>query len=151
MFRDRSLLLHPRADKVKRSFPKNLHGNGNMSSPISISLEGKILVVTGAGRGIGQAMAMALAEAGGSLAVVSRTREEVERTAHRIRQAGGSSAAFLADVRDATQVEVLADRIVSRFGRVDVLVTAPECTAAGSSSRSWKPPRKNGTCSWTRT
>ena len=93
-----------------------------MSQPLSVSLEEKIIVVTGAGRGIGKAMAMTLAEAGGTLAIVSRTREEIERTAQQIRDAGGTAYAYPADVRDAFQMEDLAGRIQSRFGRVDVLV-----------------------------
>ncbi|MNW32119.1 2-dehydro-3-deoxy-D-gluconate 5-dehydrogenase [compost metagenome] len=41
----------------------------------SFNLQGKTALVTGAGRGIGQAIAIGLAEAGGNVALVSRTQK----------------------------------------------------------------------------
>lgn len=95
-----------------------------MSPPVTVGLEDKIIVVTGAGRGIGKAMAAALAQAGGTVALVSRTQNDLESTAGIIREAGGKAHPYAVDVRDAARVETLAERIASRFGRVDVLVNS---------------------------
>ena len=52
------------------------------------SLEGKIAFVTGAGRGLGRAGALALAEAGADLALVSRTRPQLEESATQVQNLG---------------------------------------------------------------
>ena len=72
-----------------------------------IDLTGQVAIVTGGGRGIGRAIAQALAAAGAAVAVVSRTREEVEETARLIVEAGGRAEAMPADVTDGPAIEEL--------------------------------------------
>ena len=85
-------------------------------------LEGKKAIVTGGGRGIGRAIALAMAEEGCDIAVVSRTRDEIERTANEIMMFGSQALAIQADVSDPLDVEYTVSETIKAFGRIDILV-----------------------------
>src|SRR5215470_14174011 len=85
-------------------------------------LSGQVAVVTGGGRGLGRAFAIGLAAAGASVAVISRSGEQLSETVRMISAAGGHAADFVADVSDPLIVDNLAPEIESRLGRVDLLI-----------------------------
>jgi len=93
-------------------------------------LAGKVAVVTGAARGIGRGCALALARRGARVAVNDLPRPEslsqAEETARECREAGGAAGgdglACPADVSDPAAVDALFDRVLERWGRVDILV-----------------------------
>ena len=83
-----------------------------------MKLEGKVAIVTGGGRGIGRAIATAYAQEGAKVVVVAaRQKTEIEEVASGI---GGT--ALVADVSKPADVRRLVDTVVSRFGRIDILV-----------------------------
>lgn len=79
-------------------------------------------LVTGAGRGIGRSIAVRLAAAGAAVVVVARSEDQVEDTAQKIHDAGGSALALVIDLSDPNQVPILARAAADRFGMVDILV-----------------------------
>jgi NAD(P)-dependent dehydrogenase (short-subunit alcohol dehydrogenase family) len=81
-------------------------------------LRGKIAVVTGGGSGIGRAVCSRLAEEGAEVVVTSRTQEHVDAVAH---ETGEEVLAFTLDVGDRESVARGVERVVERFGRIDVL------------------------------
>lgn len=83
------------------------------------SLEGKVVIVTGASRGIGAASALAFAEAGARLVLAARSAEPLLAVAATIKQRGGEALAVTADVTDAASVEQLVGRALDAFGRLD--------------------------------
>ena len=85
-------------------------------------LRERVAVVTGSGRGIGKAAALTLAREGASVAVATRTPEHADRTASEIRDAGGTALPVPLDVSDRESVEEMRNRVLERFGRVDILV-----------------------------
>ena len=85
-------------------------------------LRGKVAIVTGAGSGIGRATALRVAAEGAKVVVNDLNGEAAARVAKEIEAAGGSAAAFPADVADPRAVEALVREAGARFGRLDVLV-----------------------------
>lgn len=85
-----------------------------------MSLDGLVALVTGAGRGIGRGCALALARAGADVALVSRTRAELEDAAHEIEQLGGRACSLVCDVTDPAAVGAT----VGSLERIDLLVHA---------------------------
>ncbi len=91
-----------------------------MSLP-DFSLEGKIAFVTGAGRGLGRAGALALARAGAHVALVSRTRSQLEETAAAVERLGRKALVAIADIRSSQEIESAVATVVEAFGRIDIL------------------------------
>ena len=81
-----------------------------------------VAIVTGAGRGIGAATAVALAEAGADVVISSRTADQLEQVAGRVREAGRRVHVVPADLSDLDAVAGLADAAYDEFGRIDVVV-----------------------------
>src|SRR6266852_6487169 len=88
------------------------------------TLEGAVVVVTGAGRGIGRAIAEELGHGGARVVVnYSKSKEAAEDLVARLQQNGSPEAvAIQADVSDAAQAANLIEETMKRFGRIDVLV-----------------------------
>jgi 2-deoxy-D-gluconate 3-dehydrogenase len=79
-------------------------------------------VVTGGGRGLGRAAALALADAGAEVALLARSREQIEAGAQAIAAHHGRAIAVQCDVADEQSVARAARTVVDRLGRVDVLI-----------------------------
>jgi 7-alpha-hydroxysteroid dehydrogenase len=85
-------------------------------------LDGKYALVTGAGKGIGRGIALTFAKAGADVALVARTKDDLDAVAAEIGALGRSAVAIPADV---TNIDVLGDvvaRAVDAFGGLDIVV-----------------------------
>jgi NAD(P)-dependent dehydrogenase (short-subunit alcohol dehydrogenase family) len=91
-----------------------------MSLP-EFSLDGKVAFVTGAGRGLGRAGALALARAGAHVALVSRTKSQLEETAAAVEALGCKAFVATADTRSPAEVDGATRATVGAFGRIDIL------------------------------
>lgn len=89
----------------------------------TLSLAGKVALVTGASRGIGRAIALAYAAAGADVAVSYRTSERgATEVGGAIEALGRRTRVLQADTADPQDVERLARDAARAFGRVDVWV-----------------------------
>jgi meso-butanediol dehydrogenase/(S,S)-butanediol dehydrogenase/diacetyl reductase len=89
---------------------------------VSFSLEGQVVVVTGAAQGIGQGVAVAAAGAGADVAVVDLDEGAAAETVSLVEAEGRRALAVGVDVGDRDAVFAAFDRIVAELGRVDGLV-----------------------------
>lgn len=87
------------------------------------SLEGAVVIVTGAARGIGRAIAEELGFAGAKVVVnYAKSKDAAENLVTRLEQSGTESIAIQADVSDPLQAARLIEETIQKFGRIDVLV-----------------------------
>lgn len=85
---------------------------------------GKVAIVTGSTGVLGGAMARGLAAAGAKVGILGRREEVATQVADEIKAVGGEAMALPCDVLDEAQLQVARDRIVARWGRIDILVNA---------------------------
>ena len=83
----------------------------------------RVAVVTGGGRGLGRAAALRLAGDGVDVAVLARSGPEVEAVAGEVAAAGVDGLGLAVDVTDTASVDRARDRVLDRFGRVDIVVS----------------------------
>ncbi|TCR75578.1 NADP-dependent 3-hydroxy acid dehydrogenase YdfG [Rhizobium sp. BK376] len=87
-----------------------------------MTIENKIVVVTGAGRGIGHATALHLAKRGAYVVLGARSEAEIAALAADIETTGGQAIWRATDVTRRADLDALVDLACTRFGRLDVIV-----------------------------
>jgi retinol dehydrogenase 14 len=85
-------------------------------------MAGRTVLVTGSTGGIGKATALGLAVMGAHLLITGRDGGRTEDAAREIRAAGGEVDVFVADLSSQAEVRRLADEVLRRAARIDVLV-----------------------------
>ena len=93
------------------------------------NLAGKTLFITGASRGIGKAIGLRAAEDGANIVIAAKTAEPhpklpgtIHTAAQEMEEAGGKALPLVVDVRSEEAIAEAADKAVSHFGGIDILV-----------------------------
>ena len=87
-----------------------------------VNLRGKVALITGGSRGLGLALAEELGEYGCQVALVARDESELEEAAAGLRSRGIEAAVFPYDITQSAGLSALVDRVIARFGKIDILV-----------------------------
>ncbi len=88
-----------------------------------VDLNGKVALVTGGSGGLGQRICHALTDDGANVAVIyNESRDLATEFAGTLEAKGVEAQAFQCDVADHASVESMAQAVLDRFGRVDVLI-----------------------------
>ncbi len=82
-------------------------------------MQGKVALVTGGSTGIGFATALAFARERAKVVVADVNVEDGRKTVNRIKESGGDAVFLQADVSQPAQVEVLINKTVETYGRLD--------------------------------
>ena len=85
-------------------------------------LGGRTAVVTGAGQGIGLACAEALAEAGAKVVITDRDPAAANKGHASLKAKGYDAEIVIMDVTNSARVSEVADQLVARYGKVDILI-----------------------------
>lgn len=86
------------------------------------AVEGKVVLITGGSSGIGEAAAKKIAAAGGTVVLVARTLENLEKVADEIRGNGGTAHVYPCDLSDTDAIAAMADDVLADLGGVDILI-----------------------------
>lgn len=89
---------------------------------ISFDLQGKIAVITGGAGVLCSTMATELAAHGVKVAVLDLAGDKAEAVAESIIAAGGEAMGVAVDVLNVESLNQARDKVLSRFGRVDILI-----------------------------
>jgi NAD(P)-dependent dehydrogenase (short-subunit alcohol dehydrogenase family) len=134
LFRDRSLagavrgragivggatqvLGHQVPDEALR-LARRLRGGASLEA----SVRGRTVLITGASSGIGRAAALKIGAAGGTVLLVSRTREKLDEVRAEIEETGGMAFVHPCDLSDTDDLDRMGDEVLAEHGHVDVLV-----------------------------
>ena len=93
-------------------------------STTNFSLEGKVIVVTGATGILGYAFIKALSKAGATIGILGRNEKVANERRDEIIANGGSAITLIADVLDKAQLIAAKNKIIDAFGKIDGLVNA---------------------------
>ncbi len=108
---------------------------------MDFGLRDKVVVVTGASRGIGFACAQAFVLEGARVALISRSRANLDAAVASIGDCAHRPVVFVADLRDAAQALAMVEAVESTLGPIDVLVNS-----AGAAKR--YPPGELDAQAW---
>lgn len=92
-----------------------------------MELSGRVALVTGGSRGMGRAIALKLASLGAKVAVnyvalEPQNEADAQSVVESIGQGGGEAMAVEADIRKGDEVKAMADRVVERWDKIDILI-----------------------------
>ncbi len=87
-----------------------------------MTIENKVVAITGASSGIGRATARLLAKRGAKIVLAARREEALSALRDEIEAAGGDAIFLATDVTRRSDLEAVVTAAVERFGRLDVIV-----------------------------
>lgn len=88
----------------------------------SFSFADKSVLITGGSRGLGLVIARRIAAEGGRVALLARDATELARARDEISATGGEAISIVCDLLDRSQIESAVEKVISRFGTIDVLI-----------------------------
>ena len=87
-----------------------------------MSIEDKVVLITGAGQGIGRGIAHRLAADGADIAIVDLNEAKMEQVAVEVREIGRKATTFVADVTSRDEVYAAVAHAESALGGFDVMI-----------------------------
>jgi hypothetical protein len=85
------------------------------------SLQGKVVLITGASSGFGADAARLFAKEGCRVVLSARRMDRMQAVAEEIIAAGGDAAVIQMDVTEYDQIEGVVQTIIDNYGRIDIL------------------------------
>ena len=86
------------------------------------SVEGKVAVITGAAGVLGGSLARHFASQGADVVALVHRPEQVDSTLESLKSLGGNPCAYACNVMDKEVLNGIADEVVSKYGKIDILI-----------------------------
>ena len=109
--------------RTLRAFGQRIPGAGDvLARSLKDAVAGRNVMITGASSGIGKAAALEIGEAGGTMLLVARRRDQLQEVADEIQELGGVGYVHTCDLTNMDDIDRMAAEVLEQHGAVDVLV-----------------------------
>ncbi len=89
-----------------------------------MTIENKLILITGGSSGIGKAAAIELAKKGATVILQARSIDKLQSVTEEIKSTGGSAHYYSTDLTDFSSVEAVASKIISEVGLPDIVINS---------------------------
>jgi len=96
------------------------------------SVQGKIVLISGAGNGLGRAIAIGLAARGAKVGALDFASDQVQEVCDEIISQGGIATPLIADVRDPAALAICLAQLIEKFGVPEIVVAAAGINRRGT-------------------
>lgn len=96
------------------------------------SVQGKIVLISGAGNGLGRAIAIGLAARGAKVGALDFASDQVQEVCDEIISQGGIATPLVADVRDTAAIAICLEQLTEKFGVPEIVVAAAGINRRGT-------------------
>ena len=96
------------------------------------SVQGKIVLISGAGNGLGRAIAIGLAARGAKVGALDFASDQVQEVCDEIISQGGIATPLVADVRDTAALANCLEQLIEKFGVPEIVVAAAGINRRGT-------------------
>jgi short-subunit dehydrogenase len=109
--------------RTLRAFGQRIPGAGDvLARSLKDAVSGRTVMITGASSGIGKAAALEIGEAGGTMLLVARRRDQLQEVADEIESLGGTAYVHTCDLSDPDDIDRMCREVLEQHETVDVLV-----------------------------
>ena len=95
---------------------------GLLAGSLEDSVSDKVILITGGSSGIGKSAALELGKAGGTILLVSRSKDKLDEVRRQIELVGGEAHVHPCNLTDTDDLDRMAAEVLEQYGRVDILV-----------------------------
>ncbi|CAN2246170.1 SDR family NAD(P)-dependent oxidoreductase [Candidatus Planktophila versatilis] len=96
------------------------------------SVQGKIVLISGAGNGLGRAIAIGLAARGAKVGALDFASDQVQEVCDEIISQGGIATPLVADVRDTAALASCLEKLIEKFGVPEIVIAAAGINRRGT-------------------
>ena len=96
------------------------------------SVQGKIVLISGAGNGLGRAIAIGLAARGAKVGALDFASDQAQEVCDEIISQGGIATPLVADVRDTAALAICLEQLIEKFGVPEIVVAAAGINRRGT-------------------
>jgi short-subunit dehydrogenase len=109
--------------RTLRAFGQRIPGAGDvLARSLKDAVSGRAVMITGASSGIGKAAALEIGEAGGTMLLVARRRDQLQEVADEIESLNGTAYVHPCDLTDPDDIDRMCAEVLEQHESVDVLV-----------------------------
>src|SRR5512140_720174 len=107
--------------RTLRALGQRIPGAGEvLARSLEDAVSGRTVMITGASSGIGKSAALEVGEAGGTMLLVARRRDQLEEVAHEIEGLGGTAYVHPCDLSNFDDIDRMCAEVLEQHETVDI-------------------------------